>query len=710
MYSKAVVLELASMFKEKYGWMPEYHSIEEIDQFKKHLDQIVDIESNSRSSTITPKRDLNAKEIRWIQNERACCWMDSNYFETRYAWICDESNNIFRFKNRKSQEAFDTIIADFDDQHVAIEILLLKARQLGMSTKVALKFIHRLLFVPRTQGVMASVNEETSALLQRMTTTCLDMLPWWLPPGRKRSREGRSLEYNTGSILSIQSGAQKMGIGQGWTPTLIHISECGDFPNPKKTLEEGLMRATHPSSSLFAVYEGTGNGNTGWWADSWRTAKALYPQGRSRLCPLFLPWVMAPDLYPHPDWLRKFEVPYEFKPLKETLAHKAKCEAYIHSQPLLEKVMGKDWKMPIEQQWFWQFNYEEAMSKHTAKIWLQQMPADDYEALQGKNDSVFGQETINVITTERKKTYDVYAITGAGIDEEFAPDEADIDYDKPRIAVRWKSPKGEVFDWVLIALYPIDESDERNALGKLLIWEEPNEIEGQRVGSRNYSIGVDTAEGLGQDRAICNVTRNATDEEYDIQVAEFASDRMNAPQLVGVAAFLGAWYGNDTMDGRGAKFIIEQRRKPGDDCQLQLKRMGFFYHHRMIQYDNRKIDENAGYKEGWYTNAWSRPMLLGRFVDALENGWLKINSPFLIEEVKNFERRITTSGVSRLEHQQGKHDDRIFAQAMAYITMHHLDEMLKRAKKRYNLKTGKLPVVNMDWHSSMAIDVGDFGR
>jgi len=48
--------------------------------------------------------------------------------------------------------------------------------------------------------------------------------------------------------------------------------------------------------------------------------------------------------------------------------------------------------------------------------------------------------------------------------------------------------------------------------------------------------------------------------------------------------------------------------------------------------------------------------------------------------------------MSRIEHQQDKKDDRIFAQAMAYFTRHAMDVMLQRAKKRYNLPKGKQTV------------------
>jgi hypothetical protein len=52
--------------------------------------------------------------------------------------VCDEKARYFKFTNRKSQEVFDNVIAE-DDAQVAIELLVLKARQLGITTKTALK-------------------------------------------------------------------------------------------------------------------------------------------------------------------------------------------------------------------------------------------------------------------------------------------------------------------------------------------------------------------------------------------------------------------------------------------------------------------------------------------------------------------------------------------------------------------------------------------
>jgi hypothetical protein len=695
MYAESRIAESLAGFKAQSGWMPEYHSIDEVDKANALI--AADCQERPNGDVIfhpTPKQK------RWIQNERALCWADANYWQTRYAYICDETNNIMRYRPRRSQQVFNSILAEFDEQQVAIEVLCLKARQQGISTEVALKFLHRLIFIPRVQGITASISDEKSELLNRILVTCVDMLPWWMVPPMKKNRTNL-MEFTHGSILSIQSGSQISGIAQGWTPVLVHISECGDYPNPKKTLEEGLMRATHPSSSLFAVYEGTGNGNTGWWADSWRTAKERWPRGLSRLCPVFIPWHMASDLYPRADWLKKFPVPDEWEPEDEVVAHSRKCEAYVHHTPMLQKICGEDWKLPREQQWYWSFNYFEAKQKHCEKIWLQQMAADDREALISKNDTVFDQEIIEVISDEREREYQAYAIVGEGIDERYHPSAGEVDYNsKPRIEIDWDSNRGQHYEWLLVPVRAINELEITTAFSKLIIYEPPHK-------GCDYAIGGDIAGGIGDDRSVFSVDRKGVDEEPDVQAAEFISNRIGSVEIAYFGAAIAALYAPGIPNYRQPKWAIEQVRKYGDECQLQLQLMGFYRHHSMDRYDDKKPQRNKGRKAGFFTHTWSRPLLTGRFVDAVTHGWYKPNSPFLIRELADWEQRYTTEGKSRIDHQSGKHDDCAFAGALSYFTQHDWDVMLDRMKKRYDKPKSSLPEIDMGVYSGCEFRVSE---
>jgi len=143
----------------------------------------------------------------------------------------------------------------------------------------------------------------------------------------------------------------------------------------------------------------------------------------------------------------------------------------------------------------------------------------------------------------------------------------------------------------------------------------------------------------------------------------------------------------------------EQIRKPGDICQLQMKQMGWPTSriHKFVRYDGKKVQKAKATKLGWYTTSWSRPLLLSMFIAAVENGWYKPNSKFLHGELDNFEARQTDSGLTKMEHADGKHDDRLFAAAISYFIAHDLEKMIERSKRRYNAPTDKRPELVLEY-------------
>jgi hypothetical protein len=705
-YSPRIVDEKIDRLRKATGKILIKHSIHQVEEFKEHVNKITVKDSNSKNTYIEISKNLTQNHMNeiysWVENEQLLCSISYDYFSSRYAYVCDEAGEIFKFVPRISQQVYDSVVADFEDKEVAIELFVLKARQVGITTATALKFLHRMLFIPNTQSVMASVQHDKSELIGRILNICYERCPWWLVPTRTIDRVGK-MEWSNGSVLSVQSGMQGTGIAQGWTPTNIHISECGDIPNPKKVIEEGLLRATHPSKKLFSILEGTGNGNTGWQADYWRALKEDFPQGRARFCPVFISWPLAVDIYPHPDWIKKFPIPENWYPCEETRRHVRRCELYIRSTDYLAKICGANYQMPRQQQWYWEFNYLFAVKTRTEKVWYSQMPADDYEALIGKNDMVFEQDLIQVREEQRQKEFQSFAITGKRIDDGFEPHTEEIDYHEERLIVTWDSHRDEHFEWIFVPMKEFNDNTESSTFDRLLVWEPP--IKGQQ-----YSIGIDTADGLNkedEDRTVISVTKNAVGNFPDRQVAELSSIRINSAQCAGFAAAIGAWYSKACRDDRGVKFCIEQRERPGDDCQNQLKLMGFSWHHQMIRYDKKKVHENDSTQQGFMTNNWSRPMLTVTFADAIKNGWYQPNSKYLIKELEGFERRYSGSGKSRFEHQSGKHDDRIFAAALSYFTMHHMEVHRDRSTKIYAVRDRHAPEINLDYPQLNAISVGE---
>jgi len=122
--------------------------------------------------------------------------------------------------------------------------------------------------------------------------------------------------------------------------------------------------------------------------------------------------------------------------------------------------------------------------------------------------------------------------------------------------------------------------------------------------------------------------------------------------------------------------------------------------HIMTRYDLTpaqiaKNKKNRHGKRGWFTWGWSRPILTGYFVQCAQNGWTQINSPWLIEEMKQFEVHMTAAGKERLEHEEGGHDDRIFAAAMGAFCPHDQDVIAERSKNRSLPSADYLPAVDI---------------
>ena len=109
---------------------------------------------------------------------------------------------------------------------------------------------------------------------------------------------------------------------------------------------------------------------------------------------------------------------------------------------------------------------------------------------------------------------------------------------------------------------------EKDTFDLLLVYEEPQD-------GVDYSCGVDTADGLDkedEERAVASIDRVAEGADFDVQVAELTTRRMNPAQMVGFVACMAAYYGGATKDWRGVKFAIEQVKGPGDTLRPDQER------------------------------------------------------------------------------------------------------------------------------------------
>jgi hypothetical protein len=703
MYSRRKVDARLDIAEAEFGFRPAPRPIPEVIDFESHLihRQMYTYDQSGRPEAV---QNLTQWERDWILNEQLMVLCDAMYALTRYCFIKEfEHNEIIRFAPRIPQRLIYDIIADLEDRDSAIELMILKARQLGVSTVIELLVALRIIFGHGVNAVIGSADQTKTALMANMVFLMYDYLPVWLrPPFTRRVESDRGMLVFgvSASGVSFQHGAQASGIARGTTPTIYHLSECASFTNPLQQIEASLFRAVHASPSVFGTLESTGEGDKGWWPDTWRSSKADWEDGRARLCPVFLPWFCGTHIWPTETWARMHPVPSGWHPHPETREHVAKSELYVRSSDLLKRHLGERWRMPPIQQWFWEVEHEEAKSKgpDVEAVFFQEMAGDDEEALQRSATSVFGHQTILTIDDQRERQYDMYAIVGQNIEQDHEPRQEDINYSAERIPVRYTHQAGGVtFRWELVPLKfdpPPRETERDDINGVLLIWRHPE------PGIR-YSIGMDTSEGKGEDGTCISVWALGYGDNPDVQVAEYTSAYVSHVESFAFIMPIAAYY-KSVMDPekcggwREPYVAIEQVQSVGDVAQVQMARMGYHHFHMFCRYDgkNPALDKRKSRKRGVFTWSWFRPILTGNFVHWARNFWARINSPWLIEEMKTFEVKVTATGKEKMEHEEGEHDDRIFAAAMACFCPHDLDPMSQRTKRRM-VEEESLPSIDL---------------
>jgi hypothetical protein len=165
-----------------------------------------------------------------------------------------------------------------------VRIIVLKARQLGISTATEgvlfwWSFIH-----PGTNGLVIAHESDASASLFEKTQLYWDTWPFKdLYKAKYASLKRFTWEPNR-STLRVAT-AKNVESGRSRTLHAVHASECAFYPDPK-TLMLGLRQTIPNEHGTIVVLESTANGIGTWFHDEWLAAE----EGESDYVGLFFPW------------------------------------------------------------------------------------------------------------------------------------------------------------------------------------------------------------------------------------------------------------------------------------------------------------------------------------------------------------------------------------------------------------------------------------
>lgn len=638
----------------------EYHSLADIDTMTDLLREAYDPEKEKQT------RRLTSDEIAFIENERMLCTHDARYYYSRYAHIIDaNTRRLNRFKLNVAQEIVLDVWAEMEVKRWAIMMLQLKARRLGVSTLSEIEIGRRMNFWPETSALVASSTPDKSTALVRIMRDCWDSLPWWLKPKTTKILDGMPIEFRGhNASMSIQSGNQFSGMGRGATPSAIHLSEVCEWDHQEEDIDSSLLKSILEGPEIFFILESTALGRDNWYHKTWRISKEGWPVGRAKLYPMFLPWYVGRDIYPTESWIAKHPIPAKWKPDDRLIHHAERAREFVHANPRLRKFMGDRWIMPMEQMWYYDVTRQEDDDKGILNRFLAEMASDDMEAFQSTNTSAFKTEVIQACRERVKAPVGVYKLVGvrgseADVPEEQWPTAQEIDHTKPRIPIdcHWGRFEGHY------QLVPVKfEGYSASAcMGRIFIWEMP------RPGYE-YGYGCDCAEGIGQDRTGLEMLRKDTLNEPDEQVCEVFSDRIGVLEFWPWCMALGTFYSPDFRGERKqAKASIEVRFS-GDSLQYELRKRGwsnFLVWPRVL--DSKRIDLSKSTKLGFVTNAWSRPIMTTLILTWINRDRIKVNSPYLIEEMESFEKE---EDKQSMRAAYGAHDDRMISLGVILFAFH----------------------------------------
>lgn len=166
--------------------------------------------------------------------------------------------------------------------------IVLKARQMGLTTWTAGRFFLKTITRPGTMTVQVAHTQDAAEEIFRMVHRFLDWLPDSLREGplRTSSRNTRQIIFpEIDSQYRVVTAGDK-NAGRGWTIQNLHCSELARWPGNPAEILAGIRASLPPDAEV--ILESTPQGVGGCFYDEWKKADE---NGTVRH---FFPWWMEP--------------------------------------------------------------------------------------------------------------------------------------------------------------------------------------------------------------------------------------------------------------------------------------------------------------------------------------------------------------------------------------------------------------------------------
>lgn len=187
-------------------------------------------------------------------------------------------------------------------------------------------------------------------------------------------------------------------------------------------------------------------------------------------------------------------------------------------------------------------------------------------------------------------------------------------------------------------------------------------------------MALDTAGGEEKDRTVLQVIRKATKTERPVQVAEFASDTIAGLDVWPMWLILLKLYSVKSFNGYNVALAAPEMMHDGPAVTQKIIELG--WSNIYLRKEVEKTEQNFTTRSllGFKTTPGTRPHLITYLKNFIKTQRVQINSPWLIDEMRSFVRKVNqNTNKVREEHDDKQHDDRLLALAIGLVCLHDLD-------------------------------------
>ena len=534
---------------------------------------------------------------------------DSLYWAESVGKIVNKEKKKVPFLPNPAQRELEAKLAEQREAGKPQRAIVLKARQVGISTYMQAKMVQRTCVEENFAGITVAHDLETAGKLYKMGERFYLSLPSDLPeikPPRASYKRGRFLhlgeQQEDGTLYPdsyyFVDTAKEGEAGRGGTYSAAHLSEFAFWENPATKLT-ALLDGIPDTPDSFVVIESTANG-TNLFKDMWEDAEA----GRSEWVPFFWPW-----------WREEaYTLPFANEAERERFeVGDSELAGITEDEPELVQKFG----LTMEQ-----LNWRryQILNKKQGRVDLfkQEMPATPDEAFIGSGRTVFDPYLVQQVLFDCEIT-DPRVPTP----ENPGPERGKIEAS----GSRQRKGRSGIIDvptdpiWV-----PRSKLDEFEAV-QWRIWEKPKP-------DKQYVIGVDVSGGVAggeqtEDDDLAFDAIQVIEHESRKQVAEYR-DRVDEMALAR-ECYLAATYYNE------AWLAIEVTGGWGNPV---ARRCWHDYGYPFL-YFKEKLRGSSQRNEdllGWDTSVQTRPLMIANMAEMLREKNHGIRSRRLALEMKTFVR------------------------------------------------------------------------